>query len=216
MFWAIWFPIDRDDWWLKLVEILVGSHGTIFAHQVILIFRLRCLWWYLIHMLIQFLQHYILSIIAGCTQHILMRYTTLLVVYLSRFSAIFCLVDLYSYKKVLSEQQQQQLKSSWHLSDLSSHIKHRGYVVMEYAAIFPTWKPRLVYCTCFTAMERCYSYRESKMRYYWSNWWPIYSVTWVSLDRKTSGLEFILSKVLSCLQAVFFLHHSDSILTIIP
>ena len=31
-----------------------------------------------------------------------------------------------------------------------------------------------------------------KLEYYWSNWWPIYSVSWVSLDWKTSGLKLIL------------------------
>ena len=73
---------------------------------------------------------------------------------------------------------------------------------MEYAAVSPTWKPRLVYYMYFTAMEPCYTYRESKTRHYWSNWLPIYSVSWVSLDYQDTGLELILLKVLILMQVI--------------
>jgi len=102
---------------------------------------------------------------------------------LSMCSNMFCFADLliHSHKKELSGQQQHQLKSSWPLSGLSWHTKHSGLLVVEYVAVFLTCKYRLVYCMYFTAMEHCYSYRELKTRYYWSNLWPIYSASLVSL-----------------------------------
>ena len=118
-------------------------------------------------------------------------------------------------KKELLGQQQQQLKSSWHLSGLPWHTKHKWFLVMECAAVFLTWKHRLDYCMYFTVTERCYSYRESKTRYYESNWWPMYSVSWVSPGCKTSGLELTLFKVYSCLEAAFFQTSSDFITNIL-
>jgi len=119
----------------------------------------------------------------------------------------------FSHKKVLSGRQQQQSKSSWPLSGLPWHTKYRGFLVMEFATIFLTCKPPLVYCMYFTAMEPCYSYRESTTKWHWSNWWFIYSVSWVSLDHGTSGLEL---EVLSCLEAAyFFLNSSDLIFDIL-
>jgi len=56
----------------------------------------------------------------------------------------------------------------------------------------------------FTAMEHCYSYRELKTRYYWSNWQPIYSVSLVSLEHETSGLELIIFEVSLCLEAIAY------------
>jgi len=112
------------------------------------------------------------------------------------------LADLFSYKKALSGQQQQQSRFSWHLSGLLWHTKHSRLLVMEYVAIFLTCKHRLVYYMYFIAMERCYSYREPKTRYYWSNWWSIYPVSLVSLEHETSGLELILFEVFFCLQAI--------------
>jgi len=51
---------------------------------------------------------------------------------------------------------------------------------------------------------------------YWPNWWPIRSVSLVSIDHKTSGLELIVFKVFSCLQAIsFFLNLPDAVLTIL-
>jgi len=108
--------------------------------------------------------------------------------YVSQHVLLSWLAHLFSHKKGLSRRQQPQSKSCWPWSGLPWHTKHKGYSVMGYATVCYTCKPRLVYCMYFTAMERCYSYRESKTRYYQSNWWPIYSVIWVSLDCKTSGL----------------------------
>jgi len=62
-------------------------------------------------------------------------------------------------------------------------------------------------------MEHCYSYRELKTRDYWSDWWPIYPVSWVSLDYKTSELELILFKVLLCLQAISFFQDLSDIIS---
>jgi len=159
-----------------------------------------------------------LSMVAGGVQHILIIYTPLLLVPFSMCSNIFHFADLHidsHTKKELPGQQQPQLKSSWHLSGLPWHTKHKGFLVMEYAAEFLTWKPRLVYCMYFTVMERCYSYRESKTEYYWSNWSYIYSVSWVSLVYEMSGLELSLFKVLSCLEASFFRVSSELIRNII-
>ena len=54
-----------------------------------------------------------------------------------------------------------------------------------------------------------------KLEYYWSNWWSIYSASWVSLDCQTTWLELILVKVYSCLEAAFFHISSDLILSIL-
>jgi len=134
--------------------------------------------------------------------------------YVYNHISLFWLAYLFSYKKELSGQQRPQLKSSWHLSSLLWHTKHKWFLATGYAPVFLTWKPRLVYCMCFTAMEHCYSYHESKTRYYWFDWWSIYSVCWVSLDYQTTGLELNLLKVYSCLQAAFFIS-SDLISSIL-
>jgi len=131
--------------------------------------------------------------------------------YVYNHISLFWLTYLFSHKKELSGRQWPQLKSSWHLLGLQWHTRHRWFLVMEYLAIFLTWKPRLVYCMCFTAMEHCYSYRESKTKDDWSDWWPVYSVSWVSLDYQTTGIELTLFKVYSCMQAAFFQSSSDLI-----
>jgi len=156
------------------------------------------------YMLNQFPQCNFLSMVAGRIQRILIRYNTGLMLSLSMCSNIFCFADLliYSHKKELSGQQQHQLKSSWPLSGLPWHTKHRRLLVVEYMAVFLTCKRRLVYCMYFTAMEHCYSYRELKTRYYRSNWWPIYSVSLVSLGHETSRLELIVFEVILCLAAI--------------
>jgi len=125
------------------------------------------------------------------------------------------LAHLLSHKKELSGRQLPQSQSCWPLSNSPWHTKRRGFLVMECAGVFVTWKPRLVYCMRFTVMESCYSYRESKTRYYWSSWWPIHSVSWVSPDSKTSGVELILFQVFSCLEAAFSQHSSDCISNIL-
>jgi len=116
-------------------------------------------------------------------------------------------------KKELLGQQQQQLKSSWHLSGLPWHTKHNRLLVMEYVAVFLTCKHQLDYCMYFTAMERCYSYRELKTRYNWSNWWPIYPVSLVSLEHETSGLELILFEVFFCLEAIAYFLELPAVIT---
>jgi len=165
----------------------------------------------------QFLEYYFLFMVASWLQCIFLTYTIMLVVPLSMCSNIFCFADLhiYSHKKALSGQQQLQSKSSWPLSDLPWHTKHREFLVMGYAVLSLTCEPPFVYCMCFTAMEPCYSYRESKTIYYWTNWWPIFSVSWVSLDYKITKPELILCKVFSCLEATCFLSSSDLILAIL-
>jgi len=146
------------------------------------------------------------SMVAGWIQCIFIIHNTGLLLPLSMCSNIFCFADLliYSHKKELSGQQQHQLKSSWPLSGLPWHTKHRRLLVVEYVAVFLTCKRRLVYCMYFTAMEHCYSYRELKTRYYWSNWQPIYSVYLVSLGHETSGLELIIFEVGLCLAAIAY------------
>ena len=166
----------------------------------------------------QLLQLHHLSMVAGWIQCIFRICNTGLVLPMSMCSNIFCFADLliYSHKKELSGQQQQQLKSSWPLSGLPWHTKHTRLLVMEYVAVFLTCKRRLVYCMYFTAMEHCYSYRELKTRYYWSNWWPIYPVSFVSLEHETSELELILFEVFLCLEAIIrFLTLSDIIIDIL-
>ena len=157
-------------------------------------------------MLNQFPQCNSLSMVAGWIQCIFIIWNTGLLLPPSMCSNIFCFADLliHSHQKALSGQQQHQLKSSWPLSGLPWHTKHSRLLVVEYMAVFLICKRQLVYCMYFTVMEHCYSYRESKIRYYWSNWWPIYSVSLVSLGHETSGLELILFEVFFCLQATAF------------
>ena len=152
--------------------------------------------------------------VAGWIQHIFRIYTTVFLVPMSMYSNISHFADLQIYshtKKGLSGRQQHQLKSSWPLSGLPWHTQHRGLLLMEYAAVFPTWELLLVYCMCFTVMEPCYLYRKSKTRYHRSNW-HIHPVSWVSLDSKTRGLKLILFKVISGLEIVFFINGSELIL----
>jgi len=53
-------------------------------------------------------------------------------------------------------------------------------------------------------------------RYYWSNWWPVYLVSLVSLEHETTGLELILFEVVFCLQAIaYFLGLPDVIIIIL-
>jgi len=156
--------------------------------------------------------------VAGRIQRIFWIFNTGLLLPMSMYFNISCFADLHidSHKKELSGQRQQQLKSSWPLSGLPWHTKHSGLLVMEYVAVFPTCKRRLVYCMYFTAMVHCYSYRELRTRYYWSNWQPICSVSLVSLGHETSGLELILFEVFLCLQAIiFFLQLPDVIISIL-
>ena len=79
------------------------------------------------------------------------------------------------HKKASPERQQQQSKSSWRLSGLPWHIKHKGFLVMEYLLIFLICRPQLVYCMCFTTMEHSYSYHELNPGCYRFSWWPIWS-----------------------------------------
>ena len=123
---------------------------------------------------------------------------------------------LFLHKKELSGRQPLQSNSSWPLSGSSWHTEHKGFLMMEYATIFPAWKPRLVYYMYFTAMEPCYTYRESQTRHYWSNWLPIYPVSWVSLDYQDSGLELILFKVLISVEAVIGINQSRFGLSDLP
>jgi len=102
--------------------------------------------------------------------------------YVFQHISLFWLAYLFLHKKELSGRRQPQSRSSWHLLGSPWHTKHKWFLAMGYEAVSLTWKPRLVYCMYFTAMERSYSYRESKTRYYWSNWWSIYPVSWVSLE----------------------------------
>jgi len=156
--------------------------------------------------------------VAGRIQYIFWIWNTWLLLPLSMCYNIFCFADLliYSHKKELSGQQQHQLKSSWPLSGLPWHTKHSRLLVVEYVVVFLTCKRRLVYCMYFTAMEHCYSYRELKTRYYGSNWWPIYPVSWVSLEHETSRLELIIFEVFLCLQATaFFLKLPNVIMDIL-
>ena len=218
MFCRIWFLVNRDDYWSKLAEVLVGvGENMILNHQLIVYFRLWCLRQYSTHISIQFPDCYPLSMVAGGLQHILIMYTPVLLVPTSMCSNIsLCwLACLFSHEKELSGRQQPQSKSSWHLSGSPWHIKYMSFLVMECAAVFLTCRHRLYYYMCSTAMGSCYSYRESKTRYYWSNWLPINSVSSVSLDFKTSGVELILLKVLSCLQAAFFKGSSALIFSIL-
>ena len=110
---------------------------------------------------------------------------------------------LFLHKKELSGRQPPQSNSSWPLSGSSWHTEHKGFLMMGYAAVFPTWKPRLVYYMYFTAMELCYIYRELQTRHYRSNWLPIYSVSLVSLDYQDIGLELTLLKVSILMEAIF-------------
>ena len=157
------------------------------------------------HMLNQFPQFKFFSMVAGWIKRIFLIFYTGLMLPLSMCSNIFCFADLLIYShKELSGQQRHQLKSSWPLSGLPWHTKRSRLLVVEYVAVFLTCKRRLVYCMYFTAMEHCYSYRELKTRYYWSNWQPIYSVYLVSLGHETSGLELIIFEVVPCLEAFAF------------
>ena len=219
MFCRILFPINRDDWWLTLAEVLVGiKENMILNPPPDRIFQNV--------MSVMIINVYLESVaglqvpLHGCWEgsaHLYKIYNHASSAFEYVFKHIFLwwLAHLFSHKKVISEQQQLQLKSSWHLSGSPWHTKHKWFLVMECAAVFLIWNPRLVYCMSFTAMEPYYSYRESRTREYRSNWWPIYSVSWVSLDYHTSGLELILFKVYSCLQAAFFQSSSDLIINIL-
>jgi len=219
MFWGIWFLIDRDDWWSKSAEVLVSfKDTTIHNPPTDYIFQSA--------MSVMIVEVYIGSVsgllapLHGCW----LNHTHLANIQIHLDSAFeyafyhisfFWLANLFSYKKELSGQQQPQSKSSWLWSGSPWHTKHKGFLVMEYAAAFLTWKLQLVYCMYFTAMEPCYSSRESTTRYYWSNWLPIYSVSWVSLNYRNSGLELILFKVLICMEASSDLNGSDRIMAIL-
>ena len=215
----IWFLIDRDDWRSKLAEVLVGfKDSTICNPPTDCIFQSA--------MSVMIVGVYVRSVsrallpLHSCWEnpiHLDNVYNILnsAFEYVFKHILLWWLVHLFSHKKALSGRQQPQSKSSWPLSGLPWHIKHKGCLVTEYAAIFLTWKPRLVYCMCFTAMEHCYSYRESKTRYYWCNWLHIYSVSWVSLDYRNSGLKFILFKVLICMEVSSDLNGSDLITAIL-
>jgi len=123
---------------------------------------------------------------------------------------------LFLHKKELSGQQPPQSNSSWPLSGSSWHTEHKGFLVMEYVAVFPTWKPRLVYYMYFTAMELCYTYRELQTRHYRSNWLPIYSVSLVSLEYQDTGLELILLKVSILMEAIFDMRELNILSYILP
>ena len=220
MFCTIWFLIDRDDWWSKLAEILVRfKSSTILNPPTDCIFSPGCLCSYLTHISNQLPQCHSLSMVAGGMKHTWMIYGRVSILPLSMcfniYILLFWLAHLFLHKKELSGQQQLQSKFSWHLSGLPWHTKYKGFSVMECPAGFPTWERQLVYCMCFTAMEHCYSYRESKTRYYWSTWWPVYPVSWVSIDYKTNGPKLILFKVLSCLEATSYLNLYDAISVIL-
>ena len=192
------FLIDKDDWWSKLAEVLVGFiESTILDPPTDRIFQSA--------MSALIVDIYVISVSAvllplhGCwesTTHLDYIYHSVNSAFLYVFYHIsLCwLAYWFSHKKELSGWQQPQLKSSWHLSGSPWHTKHSRFLVMEYAPVFFTWKLQLVYCMYFIAMEPCYLYRESSTRYYWSSWWPIYLVSWVSLDYTTSGLNSFLSK----------------------
>jgi len=86
------------------------------------------------------------------------------------------LTRLFSHKKALSGLLRQRSKSSWLWSGLWWHSRHRSLFGMEYAGVFLTCKPPLVYCMCFTAMGPSYSYRESKCKYHQSYSWILFSL----------------------------------------
>jgi len=208
MFYRIRFLIDRDDWWLTLAEVLVGFKDSMIINpQTDRIFQSA--------MSVVIVDAYVNSVsvvllpLHGCwgnTTHLdnISDGVSTAFEYVYNHISLCWLVYLFSHKKELSGRQKQQSKSSWFLSGSSWHTKRKWFLAMEYPAVFITWKPRLVYCMYSTAMEHCYSYRESITRYYWSDWWPIYSVSWVSLDYQITGIELTLFKVYSCLRGALY------------
>ena len=192
--------MDRDDWWSELAEVLVG-----FKQSTILNPPTDCIFQTAMAMVI-FDMYFILVYggsgsgpLHGCERGYglisdgIFEYV---------FKHILLCWLLFLHKKELPGRQPPQSNSSWPLSGSPWHTKYKGFLVMECAAVFPTWKLRLVYYMYFTAMEPCYTYRESKTRYYWSNWLPVYSVSWVSLDYRDTGLELILLKVSILMEAI--------------
>jgi len=89
--------------------------------------------------------------------------------------------------------------------------KTQRVLVMECIPIFLTCRHLLVYYIYFTMMGSCYLYHESKTRYYWSNWWPFSLVSLVSLEHRTTGIEFILFKGFLCRQATSFFSNSHKL-----
>ena len=92
------FMIDRNDWWSKIVEVLVGfKDSTIPNAQLIAFFRLRCLCWYLTHMPTHLVECYSLSMVAGGMKCIYLIQHTDLAVPMSTCSNMFCVADLHIY-----------------------------------------------------------------------------------------------------------------------
>jgi len=187
--------MNRDDWWSELAEVLVG-----FKQSTILNPPTDCIFQTAMAMVI-FDMYYEGSgsgPFHGCDwgdgiiSDGIFEYV---------FKHILLCWLLFLHEKELPGRQPPQSNSSWPLSGSPWHTKHKGFLVMEYTAVSPTWKPPLVYYMYFTAMEPCYTYRESKTRY-WSNWLPVYSVSWVSLDYRDTGLELILLKVSILMEAI--------------
>jgi len=215
MFYRMRFLIDGDDWWSRLAEVLVGFKDSMMINPPTdRIFQSA--------MSVVVVDGYVNSFsgvllpLHGCwgnSTHLsnINNGLSTAFEYVYNHISLCWLAYLFSHKKELSGRQQPQLKSSWHLLGSPWHTRHKWFLVMEYLAVFLTWKPQLVYCMYFTAMEPCYSYRESKTGYSRSNWWSIYPVSWVSLDYQTTGLELTLFKVYSCMQASLFQSSSDLI-----
>ena len=168
MFSRIRSLLDRDDWCLKLAEVLVGfKDSTILNPPTDHIFQSA--------MSAMIVGVYVSSVsgvlvpLHGCWSNVTHLYNISKGVatafeYVYNHISLFWLAYLFSHKKELSGQQQPQLKYSWPLPGSPWHTKHKWFLAMEYAAVFLTWKHRLDYCMFFTAMERCYSCRESKTR----------------------------------------------------
>jgi len=174
MFCRIWSLINRDDWRSKLAELLVGlKDSTILNLPADHIFSDCDICgdsWHIYRIIFRTVipSPWLLDGPNTFCQYILHSWLCRIVrIWLCKPRRFF------SHKKVLPGWQQQWSKSSWPLSGLPWHSKHRAFLVMEYAVAFLTCKPRLVYYMYFTAMEPCYLYRESKTRYHWSDWWPI-------------------------------------------
>jgi len=201
-----WFQIDRDNWWPELAEILVGFKKSITLNP-----PTSCIFQTAMAMVIFDMRYIPFSRWSGSTPlHGCSLEIEILPdgIFEYVFKHILLCWLLFLHKKELSGRQPPQSNSSWPLSGSPWHTKYKGFLVMECAAVFPTWKLRLVYYMYFTAMEPCYTYRESKTRHYWSNWLPIYSVSCVSLDYQDTGLELILLKVLILMEAISDMHGS--------
>jgi len=160
------FLIDRDVWWLTLVEVLVCFKDSMVINpQTDCIFQSA--------MSVVVVDAFLNSVsgallpLHGCwlnPSHLsnISNGVSTAFEYVYNHVSLCWLAYLFSNKKELSGQQWPQSKSSWHLLGLPWHTRHKWFLVMEYLAVFLTWKLQLVYYMYFTTMEPCYSYCESK------------------------------------------------------